>query len=595
MAIEIIDSKAAEPGVATAHEEKIDVNHREDSVGNDSLHAYETRSIDLRTVMGILALAVTYEACLFSFALPAAILLTINEEIGPSSNIAWAATSWSLASAVVMTIAGRCSDIFGRRNFFVTGNLLGIVGCAVACRATNTSMIILGSSFLGLATGCQQLGFAAANEIVPKKNRGQTIAFMSLVSLPGSSFGAPIAYHLVAQGSWRWTYYASLILNVVALILILVFYWPPDFLGLHPQGKTQRQQFLELDFVGLLLFGGGLTVFLVGIGFGGNPYPWTSAVVLAPTIIGGLSVFVAFPLWEVFSPSTIAKLCPPRLMSNVRAVVVPLGVSFTGGMALTSTIVLWPQQIQRLFTTVPRTVGWYGLATNAAATAGLMLAGQTFATIRKTRYQYISVVVMMTVFLGTIATVDQHTPVRGIVLVSLASAMIGATNCMSILIVQLGARDEDIGLATGLVNSVRSAGGAVGVAIFSSLLADRVTSTWARDIGRTLLQAGLPATSLAAFLAALPLGNFGSVPGATSAIIKLALEAQKSVYVNAFRLIYCVTVAFGGLAIIGALFVANVDDKLTNQVNVQLDQPHLVGRGKGEAMVLATVSRSSRP
>lgn len=137
--------------------------------------------------------------------------------------------------------------------------------------------------------------------------------------------------------------------------------------------------------------------------------------------------------------------------------------------------------------------------------AGLMLAGQTFSTIGKTRYQYIFVVAMMTIFLGSIATVDQHSPVRAIVLVSLASAMIGATNCMSILIVQLGASDEDIGLATGLVNSIRSTGGAIGVAIYSSLLTNRVSSTWARNIGRALLQAGLPATSLTAFLSVFSL------------------------------------------------------------------------------------------
>lgn len=80
------------------------------------------------------ALAVTYESCLFSFGLPASILLAINQDIGPSNNIAWVATAWALASAAIMTIAGRCSDIFGRRNFFLTGNLLGIIGCAIACR-----------------------------------------------------------------------------------------------------------------------------------------------------------------------------------------------------------------------------------------------------------------------------------------------------------------------------------------------------------------------------------------------------------------------------------------------------------------------------
>lgn len=159
-----------------------------------------------------------------------------------------------------------------------------------------------------------------------------------------------------------------LIVEVLGFVLILVFYWPPDFVGLHPDGKTRRQQFLELDFVGLLLFGGGLTVFLIGIGFGGNPYPWTSATVLSPIIIGGACAFVAFPLWEAYCPDSITKLCPPQLTRNVRAVIVPLAVSFVSGMALISTGILWPQQVQRLFTTVPRTIGWYGLATNGAAT-----------------------------------------------------------------------------------------------------------------------------------------------------------------------------------------------------------------------------------
>lgn len=172
----------------------------------------------------------------------------------------------------------------------------------------------------------------------------------------------------MSVASWRWAYYVALIVNALAFFLILIFYWPPGFLGLHPDGKTRWQQFLELDFVGLLLFGGGLTVFLIGIGFGGNPYPWTSVICLGPVIIGGISVFVGFPLWEVYCSDTIAKLCPPRLMRNMRAVGVPLGVSFAGGMALISTGILWPQQVQLLFTTVPQTVGWYGMATNASAT-----------------------------------------------------------------------------------------------------------------------------------------------------------------------------------------------------------------------------------
>lgn len=118
----------------------------------------------------------------------------------------------------------------------------------------------------------------------------------------------------------------------------------------------------------MLLIAGGLTVFLIGIGFGGNPYSWTSPTVLCPIILGGLCVFVAFPLWEVYCPADIAKICPPHLFQNVRTVVIPYGVTFVAGMALISMGTLWPQQIARLFTTNPTTVGWYALANQGCAT-----------------------------------------------------------------------------------------------------------------------------------------------------------------------------------------------------------------------------------
>lgn len=74
--------------------------------------------------------------------------------------------------------------------------------------------------------------------------------------------------------------------------------------------------------------------------------------------------------------------------------------------------------------------------------------------------------------------------------------MIGATNCMGILITQLGARDEDIGLATGLVNSLRATGGAVGVAVYSSLLTNRISSTLGLSVATAVIDAGLPSASV---------------------------------------------------------------------------------------------------
>jgi hypothetical protein len=142
----------AGPGQPNIMKPECTVTHSEEgSVARESLQEqYETRKINLRTGLGLLvychvnppatslttlqALAVTYESCLLSFILPVSVLLSINSDIGPSNNIAWMATAWSLSSAVIMTIAGRLSDILGRRNFFLAGNLLGSIGCAVSAR-----------------------------------------------------------------------------------------------------------------------------------------------------------------------------------------------------------------------------------------------------------------------------------------------------------------------------------------------------------------------------------------------------------------------------------------------------------------------------
>jgi MFS family permease len=129
----------------------------------NGVDAFESRALDLKTILALFvstfmrrccwtseqaidqhqALSVTYEASLFAFSLPGNVLLSINAAIGPSADIGWAATAWALGNAVVTTIAGRCSDIFGRRYYFLGGNLLGIIGCAIAAKYVHRLATVL--------------------------------------------------------------------------------------------------------------------------------------------------------------------------------------------------------------------------------------------------------------------------------------------------------------------------------------------------------------------------------------------------------------------------------------------------------------------
>jgi hypothetical protein len=52
-----------------------------------------------------------------------------------------------------------------------------------------------------------------------------------------------------------------------------------------------------LDLIGVILFVGGITVLLLGISWGGVTYPWKSARVIVPILIGAFTL-VAFGFWE---------------------------------------------------------------------------------------------------------------------------------------------------------------------------------------------------------------------------------------------------------------------------------------------------------
>ncbi|KIX03612.1 uncharacterized protein Z518_07165 [Rhinocladiella mackenziei CBS 650.93] len=505
------------------------------------IEAFENRTLDFRTFMAIIALAFTYEAHLLCFVLPAALLLTINRDIGPSDQINWVATSWTLSGAVAQTIAGSCSDIFGRRNFTIAGNLFGVVGCIIASQATSVNTIIIGMSLMGFGTAPQLLSLACATEIVPKRNRGETLAFLNLASLPGSAFGSVIAYALAEHLNWRWAFYLGIIANGLALVLVIIFYWPPGFIGLHPEGKTRMQQFKELDFVGLLLFGGGLTSFLLGVSFGGNPYDWIS-----------VTVFILFPIWEIYSPDTITKLCPPYLFKNVRGFTLPLIVIFVTGMLLISLQVLWPQQVQLLFTTDPESVGWYSLAYNATGVLGALISGPLFARIKFTRVQFVAYTALQAVFIAAMASVTQHTAAKAIVFVAIAAFGVGASQIVGILFVQFGAKDKQIGVATGLTGTFRATGGSIAIAIYTSIINQQSSNNLVPSVSEATVKAGLPPTSVPSLLQALQamLSGTGaappSVPGLTPAVVVAAEDAVKTVYSNAYQLVYLVSITFGG-------------------------------------------------
>lgn len=142
-----------------------------------------------------------------------------------------------------------------------------------------------------------------------------------------------ISYAFIAHLSigWRGAYWLMFSWHTAMAAVLFLFYYPPDFYMKHrSDGKTKRQLLREMDYVGILLFASGGTLFLVGVNFGGRQFPWSSPNVIAPILVG-LSCYVALGFYETRS-SIKYPLLPPRLFKKVRGFDMVIVVCFVGGM-----------------------------------------------------------------------------------------------------------------------------------------------------------------------------------------------------------------------------------------------------------------------
>ena len=109
----------------------------------------------------------------------------MRERLGSgSSDINWVGIVYSLTQAIVLMLAGRLSDLFGRRWFFVIGSVIGLVGSIVGARAGTIGQLIAGETLIGIAAGFQCSFFWVVSEIVPMKRRFIANSGLFLWTLP---------------------------------------------------------------------------------------------------------------------------------------------------------------------------------------------------------------------------------------------------------------------------------------------------------------------------------------------------------------------------------------------------------------------------
>ncbi|KAK8071442.1 hypothetical protein PG997_011645 [Apiospora hydei] len=505
--------------------------------------------------IGTVVATCTASICAYlSWVMPANTLSLIDADLGPSNDIGWVGTAYLLGNGIGFLLVGRLSDIFGRRWMVLACNSLSIVGCVLGAAAPSVGALIAATLLNGFAAAGQLSHQVILGELVPNRLRGPIVTLVFLSSLPFAVFGPAIARLFILNtssgqkgsrvGGWRWSFYLGIIFSVSTVVLYAVFYHPPRYEQLHVRGRTKWAQVRALDFGGLFLFCAGMTLFLVGLSWGGTTYPWRSAPVLA-TLIVGIVVLVAFGFYEQYVAGArdqghgSSAIMPPRIFRNIEYVAVVM-IAALSAMVYFSMTVLWPTLITHVFGASVLSVGW-----QSSVVGGGVLLGQTIGGSPS---------------LGP----EGHTGV--IVLGIFATVAVGIVDNIAFPGVTLLFDACDIGLAAGALASIRSMGGAVAQALYVSVLNTRLAGHLATDVGPAAMRAGLPEASLPALFAAIKVDDFAGVPGATREVLDVVEAVVRDSYVASFRVVFYATIPFGVLLVGFACLVPDMDKYLTGNV-----------------------------
>ncbi|OTB01318.1 hypothetical protein M426DRAFT_323587 [Hypoxylon sp. CI-4A] len=495
---------------------------------------------------------------------PTNVLIYINQDIGPSPYIAWVNIARTLSLSFTYTILGRLSDLFGRRWFFIGGNVVALIGIIVCSVARNVDTLIVGSAIYGLGETVQLSFNVAVGELVPNKHRPMVLSLIFATNAPIAGIGPMIARAILQNPNmgWRWCYYLNIIVVAVAIVLLFFFYQPPTFDLLHER-KTKKQLLKQLDYAGIFMWTAGLTLLLMGVSWGGTIYPWKSAATISSLVIGAVLLIALF-IYEA-----VAKLeypaIPVQFFAN-RGFISLVACATVATMSYYSAVLLWPQQVQALYTSDITYAGWISCTVASATALGQAFGGFFVKWGGNVRYWIIFSTFSMVAFVGACASLTPETLKAGIAFTMIGPFFVGVIEVCALALAPLFCRPVDIGLASGLLASIRSAGGSIAVAVYSSILSNRLATTVPANIGPVAIAAGLPADKVPALSAAVLGSKLAAFPGLTPAIQAAVTSALPNAYTQAFRTVYLASLGFGGIAIVGCLFSKDAQKHLTDKV-----------------------------
>lgn len=374
-----------------------------------------------------------------------------------ASGLQWVVNAYAIAFAGFMLLGGRAGDLYGRKRMFLVG--LGLLASLGGGLAQEGWQLLLARAVQGLgAAVLAPSTLTILTSAVPEgPARARAIATWTAVGAGGGAAGGLVGGALVEGLSWRWV----LLINVPVGAVVLA--GSARWLAESRAGDRRR-----LDLPGALLVTAGLATLAYGISQTAAE-GWTAAATLVP-LCAGPALIALFLLVET---RTAAPLMPLGVL-RVRAVASANVSMFLCGSAMFSMWYFMTLYSQNVLGYSPLDAGLALVPSSLAVVLGSKLAPRFLPVAGARTLAALGTLVAavgfawqsrMTADGGYLTTIM----FPGILM--MLGAGLAATPLAALA--TSGAAPGEAGLVSGLVNTSRTMGGSLGLAVLSTIAATR--------------------------------------------------------------------------------------------------------------------------
>jgi len=409
-------------------------------------HPYNGRSKGKVAVI-MLALCMAVFLAALDVTIVTTALPTITEHFGSASGYTWIGSAFMLANAASIPSWGKVSDIFGRKPMLLLANIIFMIGSLVAALSNSIGMLIAARAVQGLGGGgLVILVNITIGDLFSLRIRGAFYGIIGGVWAIASSIGPIIGGAFTESVSWRWCFWINLPLDGLAFI-ILVF-----FLDIETPKTPLIEGLKAIDWVGSLLVVGATLMFLFGLQYGGETYPWGSATVVCLLVFGALT-FALFILYEWKIPKY--PVMPLGLFKS-RTNIATLSVVFIHGFVFISGSYYLPLYFQAVLGATPILSGVYLLPTALALSAGSIGTGIFVGKTGLFLPPIYLGLFMLTLGYGLFVDFSAHSSWAKIIMYQIVAGVgVGPLFQAPIIALQAHINPRDIGTATATLGFVR--------------------------------------------------------------------------------------------------------------------------------------------